>query len=116
MNSKAERLPFSTFWTRLQNELESLQETKGYHCGKAKKWSHDKDYFGEEFKFLFKGGSVIYCQTGTTDKLRSVSRVEFEKVYAVWEKYCSGEGSQVTYNPRPWCAKFVLDYSTPKEV
>ena len=91
MNSKAERLPFLTFWTRLQNELESLQETKGYHCGKAKKWSQDKDYFGEEFKFLFKGGSVIYCQTGTTDKLRSVSRVEFEKVYAVWKKYCSGE-------------------------
>ncbi len=91
MNSKTDRVPFSTFWTRLQGELECFPETNGYHCGKAKKWSQDKDYFGEEFKFLFKGGGVVYCQTATTAKLRSVSSAEFEKVYAVWERYRRGE-------------------------
>jgi len=91
MNSKVDRVSFSTFWTRLQGELEGLPETSGYHCGKVKKWSQDKDYFGEEFKFLFKGGGVVYCQTATTAKLRSVSSAEFEKVYAVWERYRRGE-------------------------
>lgn len=91
MASKADRVPFSTFWTRLQGELGSLPEMNGYHCGKAKKWRQDKDYFDEEFVFLFNGGGVVYCRTATTDKLRSVSSAEFKKVYAVWDGYRCGE-------------------------
>ena len=94
MNSKADRVSLLTFWTRLQGELGSLPKTNGSHCGKAKKWSQDKDYFGEAFAFLFKGGGVVYCQTATTAKLRSVSSAEFEKVYAVWERYRRGEVSR----------------------
>jgi len=91
MNRRANRVSLAVFWERIQGELANLPETNGYHFGKARKWSQDKDYFGEEFSFLFKGGSVVYCQTATTSKLRAVSCVEFEKVYSVWEGYRRGE-------------------------
>jgi hypothetical protein len=44
--------------------------------GKLKKWSQDKDYFGEEFKFLFKGSGIAHCQIATITKLRSVSSAQ----------------------------------------
>ena len=58
--------------------------------GKVQKWSQYRDFFGEEFVFLYKGGNVI--EPGTTSNSgRSVSSAEFKKVYNVWERYRSGE-------------------------
>lgn len=84
-------MAFDTFWSRLQVELSKLPHKDEYHYCKAKKWSQDKGYFGDEFVFLFKGGHVLYCQTATTANVRSISSAEFEKVYSVWEGYRSGE-------------------------
>lgn len=83
-------VPFDTFWSRLQAQLSILPEKDGYHYGEVEKWSHDKEFFGERFAFLYKGGHVIYAQTASTDKIRSIASAEFEKVYKVWEEYRSG--------------------------
>src|SRR5438552_11910438 len=84
-------VPFITFWSRLKGELLKLPQHKGIHIGKTQKWSQYRDFFGEKFVFLYKGGNVIECGTTTTNSVRSVSSSEFEKVYRVWEGYRSGE-------------------------
>lgn len=84
-------VPFQTFWARFKAELNQLPIHQGAHYGSVRKWSQYRGDLGEEFVFFFTGGDVVNCGTASTANVRSVSSVEFKKVYSVWEGYRSGE-------------------------
>lgn len=79
---------FEQFWRRLRNEFSKLPGPEPrVHVGTTRKWSEHSGNLRSSFAFLYKGGNVIYCETETTKKLRTISKAELQKVYGVWPDY-----------------------------
>ena|SRR5437867_2206384 len=84
-------VPFSEFWNRLKAELaKGPSASPGHHGVRVAKWSPYSGTIPGEFVALWQGGDVLYCETETTNSMRSVSKAEFQKVYKVWPDYRAG--------------------------
>jgi hypothetical protein len=83
---------FDRFWERLKKELSRLPgPDPSAHVARIRKWSRHQEYFGGDFTLLYRGGSIISCNTATTDGgRRQISVSEIRQVYEVWPDYRAG--------------------------
>ena len=83
-------VPFATFWQRLKEDLDTCPLVGGNHAKRVQKWSAARGDMDGEFLVLWSGGDVLLCNTERDNAPRTISRAEFEKVYAVWQDYTAG--------------------------
>ena len=82
---------FQAFWTDLPLVLKPGTEIRG--------WGKARGYTDLRFRVIDLDAGSVTIDSATVSAPRRISRGEFEKLFALWDRYCAGQISRQEVTP-----------------
>jgi len=93
-------VPFIDTWNYIQNNLHVGDDTKN--------WTKNKQYLGDEFTISSLTPTQIDVKTPGAINIQKIPRIDFEDVYAIWQKYIGGTYTREQIRDKTRYSKYII--------